>query len=51
MKTRAPDTGRVVVLSHRLFQNRFAGDPSILNQRLTLDGVSFTVVGVMPPCV
>ena len=36
------DTGRVVVLSHRLFQNRFAGDPSILNQRLTFDGVSFT---------
>jgi putative ABC transport system permease protein len=43
------DTGRVVVLSHRLFQNRFAGDPAILNQRLTFDGVSFTVVGVMPP--
>jgi putative ABC transport system permease protein len=41
-------TGRVVVLSHRLFQTRFGGDPSILNQRVTLDGVSFTVVGVMP---
>ena len=43
------DTGRVVVLSHRLFQNRFAGDPAILNQRLTFDGVGFTVIGVMPP--
>lgn len=42
------ETGRVVVLSHKLFQTRFGGDPSILNQRITLDGVSFTVVGVMP---
>ena len=41
--------GRVVVLSHRLFQTRFGGDQSILNQQITLDGVSFTVVGVMPP--
>jgi putative ABC transport system permease protein len=43
------DTGRVVVLSHRLYQTRFGGDPAILNQRLTFDGVSFTVIGVMPP--
>ncbi len=43
------ETGRVVVLSHRLFQTRFGGDSSILNQQITLDGRSFTVVGVMPP--
>jgi putative ABC transport system permease protein len=42
------ETGRVVVLSHALFQQRFGGDPSIINQRITLDGVSFTVIGVMP---
>ena len=42
-------TGRVVILSHALFQNRFGSDPSILNQSITLDGVNFTVVGVMPP--
>jgi putative ABC transport system permease protein len=41
-------TGRVVILSHALFQQRFGGDPSIINQRITLDGVSFTVIGVMP---
>jgi len=43
------ETGRVVILSHSLFQNRFNGDPSILNQAITLEGIKFTVVGVMPP--
>jgi len=42
------ETGRVVLLSHALFQGRFNGDPSILNQSITLDGVKYTVVGVMP---
>src|SRR5678810_87434 len=42
------ETGRVVVLSQSLFQKRFNSDPSILNQTLTLSGVTFTVVGVMP---
>ena len=44
-----PSDARVVVLSHALFQKRFGSDPSIINQSLTLDGRSFTVVGVMPP--
>ena len=43
------ETGRVVVLSHKLFQQRFNGDPSILNQAITLEGIKFTVIGVMPP--
>lgn len=43
------ETGRVVVLSHSLFQKHFGGDPSIINQTITLDGIKFTVVGVMPP--
>src|SRR5215212_8000729 len=42
------ETGRVALLSQQLFQKRFNSDPSILNQRITLDGVTFTVVGVMP---
>jgi putative ABC transport system permease protein len=40
--------GRVVILSQQLFQKRFNADPSLLNQAITLDGKSFTVVGVMP---
>ena len=36
----------VVVLSHRYWQARFAGDPSVLNRTMVLDGHNFTVVGV-----
>jgi len=43
------ESGRVAVLSHQLFQSRFNADPSILNQAITLEGIRFTVVGVMPP--
>ncbi|HZE69978.1 MAG TPA: ABC transporter permease [Pyrinomonadaceae bacterium] len=42
------DTGRVVVLSQAFFQKRFNGDASILTQSITLDGKSYSVIGVMP---
>ena len=41
-------TGRVTVLSERLFASRFNSDPNVLNHPITLDGKSYTVVGVMP---
>ncbi len=40
---------RVVLISDRLWQQRFAVNPAIINQTLMLNGESFTVVGVMPP--
>lgn len=42
------ETGRVVVLSERLFASRFNSDASVLNQQVTLDGKSYTIIGVMP---
>src|SRR5436190_13130958 len=42
------ETGRVVVLSQRLFAGRFNSDAGILNQQITLDGKQYTIVGVMP---
>jgi predicted permease len=39
---------RVVLLSHDLWQQRFAGDPEVVGARLNLDGDTWTVVGVLP---
>ena len=38
----------VIVLSHRLWQRRFASDPAILGKDILLSGHTFTVVGVAP---
>jgi putative ABC transport system permease protein len=38
----------VTVLSHELWQQRFGADESIVGRQLTLDGVSYEVVGIMP---
>jgi putative ABC transport system permease protein len=43
-----PGHNSVVVLSQKLWQKRFGGDPKILNQAITLDAQSYTIVGIMP---
>ncbi|MDP2957721.1 MAG: ABC transporter permease [Longimicrobiales bacterium] len=40
--------GNVLVLEHDFWQRRFLGDPEVLGRTLTVDGATFTVVGVMP---
>jgi putative ABC transport system permease protein len=43
-----PD-GPVAVISHTFWQRRFGGAADAIGTRLTLEGIPFTVVGVMPP--
>ena len=40
---------RVAVISDRLWKRRFSGDAGILSRPITLQGESYTVLGVMPP--
>jgi putative ABC transport system permease protein len=47
-----PEEGQVgkdleVILTYRLWQNRFGGDRNILGQQVRMDGQQYTVVGVL----
>jgi putative ABC transport system permease protein len=49
--TEAEDTfggDRVAVIAHRLWQERFAGATDVLGGSITLDGNSYSIIGVMP---
>jgi predicted permease len=43
-----PGQDNLVILSHSLWLQRFAGDPSIIGRSIELEGVSREVLGVMP---
>ncbi|HEX6940046.1 MAG TPA: ABC transporter permease, partial [Longimicrobiales bacterium] len=47
--TSAEDRNDVVVLSHRLWQRRYGGDPSIVGRAITVNDKRLTVIGVMGP--
>jgi putative ABC transport system permease protein len=43
-----PGTANVVVLSDRLWRRRFGGDPGLVGKVVSIEGVGYTVIGVMP---
>jgi len=47
-KTPAYSRETIAVISHRLWRERFGGDPSMVGRSIALNGPLFTVVGVMP---
>lgn len=44
-----PRAAPVLVIGHRLWQRAFGGRRDVLGRTVVLDGVSYRVVGIMPP--
>jgi putative ABC transport system permease protein len=43
-----PGAAKVALLSYQLWQRRFGANPAIIGRPIGLDGISYTVVGVLP---
>jgi putative ABC transport system permease protein len=43
-----PGANQVAVVSYALWQSRFAGDPNIIGNTMTLDSKTYNIIGVMP---
>ena len=48
-ETRTPGSAPLLVIGHRMWTDRFGASPDILGRSIGLNGVPYTVVGVMPP--
>src|SRR5215510_4486169 len=43
-----PDHDQVVVISYRMWQDHFGGDPAVLGKELRLNGIDCRIIGVAP---
>jgi putative ABC transport system permease protein len=46
-----PGNNHVMILTHGLWQRRFGGDPNVLGRTVSVNGVTRTIIGVLPPNV
>ncbi len=44
-----PDAEPVAVITDGFWRRRFAADPAVVGKPIVLDGVAYTIVGVLPP--
>src|SRR5262245_55747300 len=44
-----PDAPKVVIFSNDIWTNHYGADPQIIGRTVSIDGLPYTVVGVMPP--
>jgi len=44
-----PSAPPVIVISHRVWQNTYGGDPSLVGSTLIVEGHPLTVIGIAPP--
>jgi len=44
-----PGAAGVLLLSHGVWQRRYAADPSVVGRTVTVNGQPHTIIGVMPP--
>jgi predicted permease len=44
-----PGAPPAAMISHPYWQARLGGDPAVVGKKLSINGVSFTIVGILPP--
>jgi predicted permease len=45
----SPNAARTVLISDRLWKDRFESTPGVLGKTLVLDGADFAIIGILPP--
>jgi predicted permease len=48
-ENKAPGENPVALISHGFWQRHYGGDPGVLGESIRLDGLRYTIIGVVPP--